>query len=1344
LTEAAPKRRRWWRILLVLVGLGLVVFGCMAWYVTTNSFQAMVRRRLITEIEQITGGRVELAGFHTTPFRLRVDVRNLTIHGKEAADTAPFVHLDRLVADIHVISAFSLRFGFHDVSIDHPLVHIIVYPDGTTNEPEPALKKKSDGTPVDQFFDLRIARLTVNRGELLWNDERIPLDFSAADVNAHLQHSFLRRHYEAQVTVGKIDTRIQDYRPFAWRADANFTLGRDSVEVKSLVVNSGPSQLKFQGAISDFRSPALKGNASLELDLTDVAAILRQRPLRRGKINIVGAGQCSLKDFSFDGALTAREFEWRDEGMNLQNVSLNSKVSLRPQRIFLSDVQARLLGGVISGDGQVTNWLTRPESIEQLRSRARRTLNRAEQERLQRGIVHARFSSLELPAIKRAFSTRKLPLEEAHFSGTVAGTAEVSWVGTPSDAETKFVLRIDPPNSPARQDIPLTLNARGAYRLVGDELEIHDLTATTPSTTIRADGTLSRSASARFNITTRDLREWEPFLKRRPLPLSLHGRATLNGTLAGRVHDPHVTANLQLTDFETTLPATARRPETEVHWDSASADMQYSSSGISAKNLTILHGASQIKGDVSVELRRGEFSDASHISVRLDLQHGDVAELLALAGYGYPVTGNIDLHAQFAGTIDQPGGGGHLQLTNAVAYGQSISKFESDVRFANGEAQFTNLILQQGDATVTGTAAYGLASRTYRLNLTGSNFELSRVERIQNERFTIAGLLSFKAQGGGTLDEPSIDADLHIADLTLSKERLGDFDAHAITQGSRLQLEGTSNFRDAQLHTTGTITLRDDYPADLKIDFAHLDIDSLLRIYLRGQVTGHSAVEGQVELHGPLRKPSDLAVTASVTQFSADVDKVNLHNEGPIRLAFSKQTVSLDQFHLVGTGTDLVAHGTAQIAGDRTLDLRADGTLNLTLLQTWVPDLTSSGNVAVGVNVTGALASPVFRGQVRVSDGALTYSDLPTGLTEMNGTLTFNENQLQVQSLTARTGGGTLNVTGAISYYRRQILFDLKGTAQEVRLRYPPGISSTTNADLHFSGTNDAATLSGELTVMKLSMTPGFDFGSYLERAKLSAQAPQANSPLNRIKLDLHVTTTPELQMQTALAKLSGDADLRVRGSAARRAVLGRVDILEGEVFFNGAKYRLERGDVIFTNPVRIEPILDLEASTRVSDYDVTIGLNGTFDKLNVNYRSEPPLPSADIIALLALGRTREESASLENSSAGLSGAASNLILSEALNATLSSRVQRLFGVSRIKIDPQGLPSATNVVRGPQVTIEQQVASNLTLTYSTNVAVASQQIIQLEYNVTRTVSIVALRDQNGVVSFDIKIRRRKK
>jgi translocation and assembly module TamB len=212
--------------------------------------------------------------------------------------------------------------------------------------------------------------------------------------------------------------------------------------------------------------------------------------------------------------------------------------------------------------------------------------------------------------------------------------------------------------------------------------------------------------------------------------------------------------------------------------------------------------------------------------------------------------------------------------------------------------------------------------------------------------------------------------------------------------------------------------------------------------------------------------------------------------------------------------------------------------------------------------------------------------------------------------------------------------------------------------------------------------------------------------------------------------------------------ILGRAEVLEGDVFFNGTRYRVERGEVTFSNPAKTEPLADVQLATRVRDYDITVNLSGDVSKANglkATWHSEPPLPEADVIALLALGRTREESAEQQSGgTAALSGDASSLLIGEALNSAVGSRVQRLFGVSRIKIDPQGLLSATNVARGPSVTIEQQVASNLTVTYSTNVSVASQQIIQVEYNVTRTVSIVALRDQNGVVSFDIKIRHRRK
>jgi len=163
--------------------------------------------------------------------------------------------------------------------------------------------------------------------------------------------------------------------------------------------------------------------------------------------------------------------------------------------------------------------------------------------------------------------------------------------------------------------------------------------------------------------------------------------------------------------------------------------------------------------------------------------------------------------------------------------------------------------------------------------------------------------------------------------------------------------------------------------------------------------------------------------------------------------------------------------------------------------------------------------------------------------------------------------------------------------------------------------------------------------------------------------------------------------------------------------------------------------------SARVRDYEITIGFHGSFEHLNVTYRSDPPLPSSDIIALLAFGRTRQETVYATRQSQV--DAPSAVVLDQALSSASGSRVQKIFGVGRIKIDPQAAGPENNP--STRVTIEQQINNNITLTYLTNVAQSqSQQVIQVEYNINRNLSIVAVRDQNGILGFDVHFRQRKK
>jgi translocation and assembly module TamB len=58
--------------------------------------------------------------------------------------------------------------------------------------------------------------------------------------------------------------------------------------------------------------------------------------------------------------------------------------------------------------------------------------------------------------------------------------------------------------------------------------------------------------------------------------------------------------------------------------------------------------------------------------------------------------------------------------------------------------------------------------------------------------------------------------------------------------------------------------------------------------------------------------------------------------------------------------------------------------------------------------------------------------------------------------------------------------------------------------------------------------------------------------------------------------------------------------------------------------------------------------------------------------------------------------------------------------------------------------VEQQISNKLTLTYISNLNQSAQQIIQFEYNLDKSVSLVGVRDQTGVVSFDVVFRKRKR
>jgi translocation and assembly module TamB len=75
-----------------------------------------------------------------------------------------------------------------------------------------------------------------------------------------------------------------------------------------------------------------------------------------------------------------------------------------------------------------------------------------------------------------------------------------------------------------------------------------------------------------------------------------------------------------------------------------------------------------------------------------------------------------------------------------------------------------------------------------------------------------------------------------------------------------------------------------------------------------------------------------------------------------------------------------------------------------------------------------------------------------------------------------------------------------------------------------------------------------------------------------------------------------------------------------------------------------------------------------------------------------------------------------------------------------MKIDPQ--VTGMENVNQARLSIEQSISRDITLTFITNLGRTQQQIVRIEWDLSRQWQAVAVRDENGVLSVDFVYRKR--
>jgi translocation and assembly module TamB len=1305
--------RRWLGFVLLSVA-ALSVVGLLL--IETGIVQRWVRHIVVSQIEQRTGARVELGGFHLHIWQLRAEFDDLTLHGLEAAGTPPLFHAAHVNVAIHILSFLGKEIAIDELVFDQPQIAVRYDKNGKSNLPTPRVPRSNRPWP-ETLFSLRISRLEFRDGSATLNDRKVPLAMLGKNLQFQLHLDAPSPGTEAYIgnlQWRQIEMAAKRDLPFRFDISAKFTLHPNAFELDDLVLKLPRSNLNLRAELPSFAQPDWNLHYRGRLTLADVRTIFRSPLTPDGIADFSGQARYASGEWTANGHYQGHDFLMTYKWFHAGGMETWGDYEMAKNRLVVQKINIRALGGTVTGRLQMDTETQGFRTETQIRGVS----------------LGAAFAAVQNPSF---------PVVPLHWDARMDIDSVNTWTANFLHFRSKGESRWSPPETLAPGLIPVT--ARIEYDTSEDSrgVSFGASEISTPKTDIQMNGYLGANGSALdVDLRTDEVYGWDDFINvirgKDSRPSRIAGALTFKGKIEGPLGGPTFTGHLQATDAQFD----------NFYFEYLGGDLEYSPDDFHLTKTTVRRGQASADLNVFLELDGSwGFGLENKWTFDTRLAHTPTTDLQQFFSLNYPVKGTLSGTFQGSGTRIAPIFDANFALDDVDAKGIHLDRLAGLLHLSHDQYWLSNAEIRSGQGLITGNILYRPVEQDTQFNLTGSNIPLERIAALQTQSIPVSGRLDFDVRGSGPIRSPVAEGNVRLVGLQVGADVQGNFRGRIKSDGENAKISLVSEINAGRLQGEFSVGLHDDNQVAGQMTVKQFQMDAFIMTGLHlKQLTGHSSVDGRFTLSGSLRHPETIEMSADIDEISFNYDLVELKNDGPIRLTYRRNEVRIDQARLHGPNTDVQFSGSARFDRERPLHLSLAGSLNLRFLDRMIPELFALGRADVNVSVEGTISRPRITGRASLKDASATYSDFPMGLSHVSGDLVFDRNRMLFDSITAQAGGGQLQLNGAVNYGEGPLRYEMNVSTTVVRIRYPAGMSWLASGALQLSGSSTAAILSGKIQIQRLLLAEGVDLASLFTAAAETSATPVSSSTLMRnLTFDIEGQTTPGARIEWGGARLEVDGNIRLRGTWDRPVLLGHIHLLGGEMAFRGNNYTLTRGDVNFANPFRLDPVLNVEATSTIGQYQVTINFSGEASHISLSYRSDPPLPDSDIIALLAIGSPGQESG-LRSSSSSSQNYGATALLSEAISSGLGGRIERLFGISHFRVDPFLAGTATESNAAARVTIQQQFSRNLTVTYSTNAATTNQyQLIQVEYAIRRDISVIFIRDINGTYAFEVRFVR---
>jgi hypothetical protein len=860
----------------------------------------------------------------------------------------------------------------------------------------------------------------------------------------------------------------------------------------------------------------------------------------------------------------------------------------------------------------------------------------------------------------------------------------------------------------------------GGFRKQGNIISLADLKLETARSEIYAKGTA--------DIEKKEL-DMDVLLKTRDLPDltmpyydKLKGRGAFSGSVRGAFEDPVISGALKITDpfFE------------GYKAEMMKADVSYRKKVLEIRDMSAKGGGgtARAKGDVYFRNAR-ELFDITGAVYKVDASMKD-ADLERFARIFYPEfrgTGRLGGRVKVRGSEDDPIVSGDGRVDNAVIYGVPFDQATFGWSYAGKRLNFDKMQIVRGKSVFFADAALE-ASGSFFYEASADTILLSDIVR---RKIRGEAVFSLKSKGHGTFDNPEVSLTAKMKEGRLRERPISGGVIAASVKDKNITFSAT--MIEDKVRITGRGRLEKEIPWEAEVDVQTGRYDSIISALLKDVPEDLLlSLHGKVFLHGDREH---IFASSTINQVTLSMYGYTFTNEEEIKFDLRDRQITLNKVMMRSGNTSLRIEGNLELGKEYNLVVEGNSSLApLKSLSTKIGFLRGDGEFVLAV--TGNWDTPEINGGVTVTNGAIALKDYPYRLSSLNGYLYMDNDRIILQKLSGKIGGGEVDLSGVVYLKKFSVKrYYIEAGLSNVTASFSSDFTVNFGGNLLLKGDPESRLISGDIKINRARYRERIEWKSWLLKTRKTEAFKGEISGLEKTELNIRVTGKENIRIDNNVARADALVELILRGTVSHPVLFGRTEFAGGgAVYFRNNEFRILHASADFTDPNRINPYISISADTVVKGYKIKMNLEGHLDHFNMSLSSDPVLKEMDVLSLLTVGQTGGELKGLEG---GIGASEATSFVTGKLQDVIEERLRSVTGLDRFQIDPH-VSKITGTVE-PRVTVSKRLLGDkVFVTFTSAVGSTEEQIIKLEYFLSRSVSLVGVRDERGILGGDVRFR----